>query len=145
MQPSPGSNSSFEPHPPDTTSPEETQGENSAAESEWVYGKLYTSEVWILEHAKVKCIWLLPSEAGCTLEQIIVALMFWLDSTHLTNFGAAKIWPIYMMLGNLTKYIRCVPTSGACHHIAYISYVSAIYSCVIAHFWLVAAISIATQ
>jgi hypothetical protein len=46
--------------------------------------------------------------------------MFWSDATHLANFGTAKLWPIYMFLGNLSKYIRAEPTSNACHHVAYI-------------------------
>ncbi|KAJ7185362.1 hypothetical protein C8R46DRAFT_377085 [Mycena filopes] len=46
--------------------------------------------------------------------------MFWSDSTHLANFGNAKLWPIYMLFGNLSKYIRAKPNSGAEHHVAYI-------------------------
>jgi hypothetical protein len=42
------------------------------------------------------------------------------DETHLTDFGNAKAWPIYLMLGNLSKYIRSQPNSGAIHHLAYI-------------------------
>ena len=42
------------------------------------------------------------------------------DETHLTDFGNAKAWPIYLMLGNLSKYIRSQPNSGAMHHLAYI-------------------------
>ena len=50
----------------------------------------------------------------------MAALMFWSDSTHLANFGTAKLWPIYMFLGNLSKYTRSHPTAHACHHLAYI-------------------------
>ncbi|KAK7461457.1 hypothetical protein VKT23_008634 [Stygiomarasmius scandens] len=30
------------------------------------------------------------------------------------------MWPIYMYLGNLSKYIRCQPSSYSAHHIAYV-------------------------
>ena len=46
--------------------------------------------------------------------------MFWSDATHLANFGTAKLWPIYLFFGNLSKYIRLRPSSGACNHLAYI-------------------------
>ena len=38
--------------------------------------------------------------------------MFWSDSTHLVNFGTAKLWPIYLLVGNLSKYICGQPNSG---------------------------------
>ncbi|TEB23729.1 hypothetical protein FA13DRAFT_1797775 [Coprinellus micaceus] len=47
-------------------------------------------------------------------------MMLWSDSTHLANFGTAKLWPVYMALGNLSKYVRSLPNSGALHHVAYI-------------------------
>jgi hypothetical protein len=50
--------------------------------------------------------------------------MFWSDLTHLANFGTAKLWPIYMLFGNLSKYIRVKPNAGAEHHVAYIPSVS---------------------
>ncbi len=46
--------------------------------------------------------------------------MIWSDSTHLTNFGTAKLWPIYSFFSGISKYIRSQPNSGACQHIAYI-------------------------
>jgi hypothetical protein len=64
------------------------------------------------------------NEPECTLEKVVLGLMFWSDSTHLANFGTAKVWPIYLQFANLSKYIRCKPTSGASHHVAYIPSVS---------------------
>ena len=46
--------------------------------------------------------------------------MLWSDSTHLTSFGNASLWPIYLYLGNQSKYTRGKPTSFARHHMAYI-------------------------
>ena len=63
----------------------------------------------------------LPSnEQDCKREKVVAALMFWSDSTHLANFGTAKLWPIYLLFGNVSKYIRGQPSSGACQHVAYI-------------------------
>ncbi len=50
----------------------------------------------------------------------LLAMMISSDATMLTNFGTAKGWPIYLMLGNLSKYIRAQPDSGAMHHLSYI-------------------------
>ncbi|KAL1703963.1 hypothetical protein EV121DRAFT_280730 [Schizophyllum commune] len=62
----------------------------------------------------------LEGEPGCTLERIAAWLMSFSDSTHLADFGNASMWPIYLMLGNLSKYTRGKPTAFAQHHLAYI-------------------------
>ena len=86
-----------------------------------VYGELYHSDAFINEHRRVQDRSRPPpDDPGCKLEKVIAALMFWSDSTHLTNFGTAKLWPIYLFFGNLSKYIRSQPSSGACNHLAYI-------------------------
>jgi hypothetical protein len=82
-----------------------------------VYDEAYTSDIWIEAHDDLQK---QPNEPGCQLEKAIAGLMFWSDSTHLTNFGTAKVWPLYLYFANLSKYIRARPNSGACHHIAYI-------------------------
>ena len=61
---------------------------------------------------------------GCKLERVIAGLMVWSDSTHLAQFGHVTAWPIYMFFGNLSKYARHMPDSGACHPIAFIPEVS---------------------
>ncbi|KAJ3751884.1 hypothetical protein EV360DRAFT_97622 [Lentinula raphanica] len=75
-----------------------------------VHGELYTSDSFIQAH----------ENRGCKRERTVATLMLWSDATHLANFGTAKLWPIYLMLGNISKYIRAQPESGACHHLAYI-------------------------
>ena len=85
-----------------------------------VYSEMYDSDVFIEEHDRVQRATLPPDDPDCKREKVIAAIMFWSDSTHLTNFGTAKLWPIYMMLGNLSKYVRALPSSGACMHVAYI-------------------------
>jgi hypothetical protein len=89
-----------------------------------IYDEAYTSDAWIEAHDELQK---QPNEPGCKLEKVITGLMFWSDSTHLTNFGTASVWPLYMYFGNLSKYVRARPNSGACHHIAYLPYVSLDY------------------
>ncbi|TDL15717.1 hypothetical protein BD410DRAFT_732279, partial [Rickenella mellea] len=79
-----------------------------------VYGEMYSSQAFLDEHAKVQA---LPPEPGCDLPRAVAGLMFWSDSTHLSSFGTAKIWPLYMMLANQSKYART--RSGTCHHVAF--------------------------
>jgi hypothetical protein len=61
-----------------------------------------------------------PEVLSSNLEVMVLVLMLWSDSTHLANFGTASLWPIYLFFGNLSKYIRCKPSSFAAHHLAYI-------------------------
>ncbi|KAH9846291.1 hypothetical protein C2E23DRAFT_744396 [Lenzites betulinus] len=50
----------------------------------------------------------------------VAGIMLYSDSTHLTNFGMASLWPIYFWLASLSKYIRAAPNTFATHHLAYI-------------------------
>jgi hypothetical protein len=81
------------------------------------FDEVYTSDSWIKLHNDLQK---QPNEPGCKLEKVILGLMFWSDSTHLANFGTAKVWPIYMYFANLSKYFRGKADSAAAHHIAYI-------------------------
>ena len=72
-----------------------------------VYGELYNSDEFIQEHKRVQNRSPPPpDDPTCKLEKVIAALMFWSDATHLANFGTAKLWPIYLFFGNLSKYVR---------------------------------------
>ncbi|KAI0055068.1 hypothetical protein BV25DRAFT_1922121 [Artomyces pyxidatus] len=84
---------------------------------ERVRDEIYSSEAFVQADEEVRN---LPPEPGCTLERTVCAMMFWSDSTHLTNFGTAALWPLYLFFGNQSKYTRANPRSGACHHVAYI-------------------------
>lgn len=81
-----------------------------------VHGELYTSSAFLETHRKLQDE---PGEPSCTLQRVVVALMFWSDATHLTSFGSAKLWPLYLFFGNESKYRRCKPSSNLCCHIAY--------------------------
>ena len=83
---------------------------------ECIYSKLYNSDAFILEHEKIRS----QPRPQCNLKTVIAAIMVWSDSTHLTNFRNATLWPIYLYLGGLSKYIRAQPSSFSAHHLAYI-------------------------
>lgn len=84
---------------------------------ERVYGELYTSDAFNEAHEELQR---QPPEPGCSLERVVCALMAFSDSTHLANFGDASLWPLYLYFGNQSKYRRLKPSSGSCHHTAYI-------------------------
>ena len=79
-------------------------------------GELYTSPAFIDAHNSLQES---PMEPDCDLPRVVVALMFWSDATQLTNFGNAKLWPLYMFFGNESKYRRCTPSCNSCEHVAY--------------------------
>jgi hypothetical protein len=88
-------------------------------EDECVYSEIYNSDAFIKEHDRVQQAPVPPDDPNCKREKVIAALKFWY-STHLANVGMAKLWPIYMFLGNLSKYTCSHPTAHAYHHLAYI-------------------------
>ena len=94
---------------------------HTASGNERCFDEVYTSDAFLDAHDTLQK---QRNEPGCTLEKVVLGLMFWSDSTHLTNFGTAKVWPLYLYFANLSKYIRCKPKSGASHHVAYIPSVS---------------------
>ena len=90
---------------------------------ECVYSELYTSDAFLAEHDKIhaNCN---RQDSGSQIENVILAITLWSDSTHLTSFGNASLWPIYLFVGNLSKYIRLKPMSHSAHHLTYIPKVS---------------------
>ena len=85
---------------------------------ERVYSESYTANHWNDEYDKINK----SREDGPNhdLEAFIIALMIWSDSTVLAQFGTATLWPIYLYIGNLSKYTRAKPTSMSAHHLAYL-------------------------
>ncbi|KIO10576.1 hypothetical protein M404DRAFT_129392, partial [Pisolithus tinctorius Marx 270] len=82
-----------------------------------LYDELYTSDAWNTAHDDVQK---QRRDDGCMLERVIAGLMFWSDSTHLTQFGHATAWPVYLFFGNLSKYKRASASSRLCHPVAFI-------------------------
>lgn len=81
-----------------------------------IHDELYTSEAWIEEQARINQLSDIPDD----LPRAIAGMMFWSDATHLTQFGSAKMWPLYLYFGNQSKLLRSKPTARASHHVAYI-------------------------
>ncbi|KAJ8592983.1 hypothetical protein M405DRAFT_786759 [Rhizopogon salebrosus TDB-379] len=84
---------------------------------ERIISEVYTADAMLQEHQRIKA---QPQEPGCNLETVVAAIMLWSDSTHLASFGHAALWPIYMFIGNQSKYLRNKPLEFAAHHLAYI-------------------------
>ncbi|KAK0207344.1 hypothetical protein IW262DRAFT_1469585 [Armillaria fumosa] len=81
---------------------------------ERVYGEVYSSDIFLEMEDEVS---LKLDPNG--LETVIAPCMLYLDSTHLTNFSTAALWPIYLLFSLLSKYVRARPTLGASHHLMY--------------------------
>lgn len=86
-----------------------------------IFDEVYTSDAFIQEHEKLQGS---PSEPDCSREKVILSMMFASDATHPTNFGQAKLWPLYLTYGNISKYERCKPTSSVMEHVAFLPSVS---------------------
>ena len=84
-----------------------------------VYSEIYNSDAMLQADTKMRDDLSLVGQED-DLETFIIAALLYSDSTHLASFGSASLWPIYLFLGNLSKYTRSKPTSFAAHHIAYI-------------------------
>ncbi|EIW82688.1 hypothetical protein CONPUDRAFT_151747 [Coniophora puteana RWD-64-598 SS2] len=82
-----------------------------------IYSEMYSSQTVIDAYNDINTA---PRSPGDDLERIVIPLMIWSDATLLTNFGEASLWPVYLFLGNQSKYVRGKPSSQSCHHVAYI-------------------------
>lgn len=81
-----------------------------------LHGELYSSPAFLEAHLNLQNS---APEPECNLQRVVVGLMFWSDATHLTSFGKAKLWPLYLFFGNESKYRRCKPSENLCEHVAY--------------------------
>lgn len=89
--------------------------------TERIFDEVYTSDAMLKAHDDLQR---QPRESGCDLERVVLALLFASDATHPTNFGQAKLWPLYMAFGNISKYDRCKPGLSLMEHVAYFPSVS---------------------
>ncbi|KAG6908713.1 hypothetical protein DXG01_003558, partial [Tephrocybe rancida] len=89
---------------------------NEDQQPQTLYGEMYSSPAFLKAHRELQDS---PAEPGCSLPRVVVALMFWSDATHLTQFGSAKITPLYMYFGNESKYRRCKPSCKLGEHAAF--------------------------
>ncbi|KAI1784806.1 hypothetical protein LXA43DRAFT_1100996 [Ganoderma leucocontextum] len=84
-----------------------------------VYSEVYNSDAMLEADARLRE---QPREVGDPddLEYFVIAIILWSDSTHLTSFGSASLWPIYLYFANQSKYVRARPSSFSAHHLAYV-------------------------
>jgi len=94
---------------------------DNATELVWVHGGLYTSEAFIDAHNKLQDS---PPEPECSLPRVVLGLMFSSDGTQLMSFSTAKLWPIYLLIGNESKNRRSKPSCQAFEHVAYLEMAS---------------------
>jgi hypothetical protein len=88
-----------------------------------IHGEIYASPAFLQAHQDLQNS---PPEPDCDLPRVVVALMFYSDSTHLTSFGHSQLWPCYLFFGNESKYRRCKPSCNLCSHVAYFQKVGGI-------------------
>jgi hypothetical protein len=85
---------------------------------ERIYSETFTADVFNEEYEILRKT---PRDGpNSELEPFVAGVIFYSDSTHLTSFGTASLWPVYMYIGNQSQYIRAKPSEFAAHHIAYI-------------------------
>jgi hypothetical protein len=101
--------------------PYELHWQPNGADSVRVHGEFYSSEAFIDAHHSLQDS---PGEPGCELQRVVVGLMFASDGTELTAFSDAHLWPVYLAVGNESKYRRSKPSCKAWEHIAYFERVS---------------------
>jgi len=94
---------------------------DDATEPVRVHSELYTSEVFIDAHNKLQDS---PPEPECGLPRVVLSLIFSSDGTQLTSFSTAKLWPVYLLIGNESKDWRSKPSCQAFEHVAYLETVS---------------------
>ena len=85
-----------------------------------IYSETYNSDAMLQADKEMRDNLRAIPGPGDDLETFIVSALLYSDSTHLASFGNASLWPMYLYLGNVSKYIRSKPTSFSAHHIAYI-------------------------
>ena len=92
---------------------------------ERLYSETYTGNVF---NDQYELLWKTHCKGPNTkLEPFIAGIMFYSDATHLTNFGSAQLYPLYMYVGNQSQYTRGKPSEFTAHHIAYIPKVFVVF------------------
>ncbi len=88
-------------------------------EDERAYSEIFNADVALEEDAAMRA---QPRQPGDPddLEYCVTLICLYSDATRLTNFGTSKLWPLYMYIGNQSKYVRGQPTAYAAYHMAYI-------------------------
>jgi hypothetical protein len=85
------------------------------APTERVFGELYTADAWLEAYKEVRE---LPKRDD--IDNFVLPVQLYSDSTHLANFGDASLWPLYGWFGGWSKYDRNKSSLSTCQHLAYI-------------------------
>lgn len=115
----------------DALDPEAAPEDVDLDNAERVWTDVYNSDALIEAQAQLDAMPRNP-EDDPSVEYVIAAGMGYSDTTQLTSFGSAYLWPFYTWMAMLTKYLRAKPTFFAAHHTAYIPKVS-YFSCYLYH------------
>ncbi|KAI0363520.1 hypothetical protein BV20DRAFT_958127 [Pilatotrama ljubarskyi] len=110
------------------SSPPALHSSPSARSPERLYSESYNSDAFIQLDEDIQEKARSDREPGDApdLEYAVAPIALYSDSTHLTNFGTASLWPIYFWISSLSKYVRARPTSFSAHHLAYIPALSSL-------------------
>ena len=84
-----------------------------------LYEEIYSSQAMLDADDEICKSGQLSDSGKLDLKAISIPLLLYSDSTHLASFGTASSWPVYMFFGSQSRYVRAMPTSYTCHHIAY--------------------------
>jgi hypothetical protein len=85
---------------------------------ERIYSEIFTGDSWNGEFENIFNT--VRNGENSMLERFIIGLLIWSDGTALAQFGNAEMWPIYLYIGNQSKYERAKPNSQSSHHLAYL-------------------------
>ena len=85
-----------------------------------VYSEVYTSDAMLQLERELEETLPATNPQTEALETFILSASLYSDSTNLAQFGHASLWPMYMFIGNTSKYIIARPNSFSAHHIAYL-------------------------
>ena len=86
---------------------------------ERIYSEVYNSDAMLEQQRKIDNRPRIKDDPE-DLEYVVCPIVLYSDSTHLTNFGHASLWPAYAWFASLTKYTCAKPSAYAAHHLAYI-------------------------
>lgn len=121
-KPSPNYNpftSSDDPNPPPNPTPKPEAGFEHIP----IVTDIYNSEAMLKEDEAMRSKPRNP-EDPLDLEYAIAPILIYSDSTQLAKFGVQALWPVYLYVANMSKYLRSQPSAFAAHHLAYLPVVS---------------------
>jgi len=75
-----------------------------------VYSEVYMSDAMLQLEKKLEET--LKTTPTPRLETFIISALLYSDGTNLTQFGHVSLWPVYLYIGNTSKYILSGPTSS---------------------------------